>query len=52
MIPFTQLLREAQEMLLDRDRREADLIYFVAILSDEDRHAIAMAYNILFKSEK
>jgi hypothetical protein len=51
MIPFSQLIREAQGMLLDRERIEADLIYAIAIMPDESRHAIVMAYRILFMSE-
>ena len=51
-LSFMDLIREAQQMLLDRSKQEADLIYSVACLNDEERAAISMAYRISFQDEK
>lgn len=49
METFTELLRDAQQMLLDRSRPEADLIYYIAKLDDEARSAIVVGYRLLFE---
>lgn len=49
---FISLLKEAEEMLLDRSREEADLIYYVCMLDDECRAAIIFAYKNLFLEDK
>lgn len=46
------LLNEASQMLQDRSRSEADLIYAVACLDNEERLAIRMSYKILFEEEE
>lgn len=51
MESFTQLLDEAREMLLDRSKEEADLIYAIAILDDEARVAITLAYRMIYHKE-
>lgn len=43
------LLNEASQMLQDRSRSEADLIYAVACLDNDERLAIRMSYKILFE---
>lgn len=45
---FTQLIKEAHEMLLDRPKQEADLIYAIALLDNEEKAAIILAYKNLF----
>ncbi len=49
---FVQLLREANEMLRDRPKPEADLIYHVAKLDSEARAAIIMGYDMIYKEYK
>ena len=51
MQSFTELIKDAQEMLLDRQRPEADLIYSIAKLDNEARGAIVVAYELLFEEE-
>ena len=51
MESFTQLLDEAREMLLDRSKEEADLIYAIAILDDEARAAIILSYRNIYHKE-
>ncbi len=46
-----QLIHEATQMLLDRTEIERDLIYCIAILTDEERIAIAFAYKLLTSEE-
>lgn len=48
---FFDLLRDAHQMLSDRSRQEADLIYYIAKLDNEERSAIILAYQNLFKDE-
>lgn len=38
-------------MLQDRSRSEADLIYAVACLDNDERLAIRMSYKILFEED-
>lgn len=45
---FFDLLKQATEMLSDRPKIEADLIYSVAILDEEERACIILAYDNLF----
>ncbi len=45
------LIEEATQLLLDRQPIERDLIYYVAILTDEERAAIAFAYRSLKDDE-
>jgi len=51
MQPFTELIDEAQEMLLDQSRPVQDLIYFIAKLDNEERAAICLAYRILYEEK-
>lgn len=51
MQSFTDLLKEARQMLLDRSKPEADLIYAIAALDDEARSAIILAYRNLFDKD-
>ena len=50
--PFFTLIREAREMLLDRHPEERELIYAIAILEEEERSAIIIAYKDLSKEEE
>ena len=45
------LIGEAREMLLDRPRCEADLIYAIAVMPDDLRSAIVLAYRGIFHDE-
>ncbi len=47
-----ELIREAQEMLIDRRREERDLIYAIAKLDSEERAAIILAYEFLIESNE
>jgi len=41
------LIRQAQEMYLERSQAERDLIYHVAKLDNESRSALILAYDFL-----
>lgn len=43
-----QLVKEACEMLKDRSKEEADLIYYVAKMEEDLRMAIVLAYQGLY----
>jgi hypothetical protein len=45
------LIRQATEMLSDRPRCEADLIYAIAAMPDDLRTAIVLAYRGLYHDE-
>ncbi len=49
---LTELIQEAVQMYRDRSKKEADLIYYVAKMHDEDRIALILAYDLLYKSEE
>lgn len=42
---FTDLISQAEAMLRDRSKQEADLIFSIAKLEDDLRAAIIFAYN-------
>lgn len=42
-----ELIEEARQMLMDRSKEEADLIYYIAKLDNEERAAIILAYQML-----
>ena len=44
------LVQQAKAMLADRPRIEADLIYYVAKFDSEERAAIILAYDLLYKN--
>ena len=46
---FTQLIKEAQAMLMDRSEQEQDLIYCICKLDDEERAAIKFAFMSIRK---
>lgn len=46
-----ELIGQAREMLLDRSREEADLIYAVSKMDSEERGAIILAYDLLYKGD-
>jgi hypothetical protein len=48
---FLTLIRHAQEMLSDRNRCEADLIYHICKLDPDERAAIILGYQMLFLDE-
>ena len=47
-----QLIKEAVEMLLDRDPLERALIVYIASMNDEERRAIVMAHKIIEHGEE
>lgn len=49
---FSTLLMHAQQMLLDRRREEADLIYYVCKMDPDMRAAIILGYQMLFNEDK
>jgi len=49
--PLSELIQEAMQLYQDRSKQEADLIYYVAKMHDEDRTALIFAYDLLFKEE-
>lgn len=51
MQPFSELIQEAVQMYQDRSKQEADLIYYVAKMHDEDRTALMLAYDLIYKTE-
>jgi len=46
-----ELIQQATAMLQDRTRVEADLIYYVAKMHDEERTAIILAYQGLYNDQ-
>ena len=52
IIPITQLIQEAMQMYQDRPKIEADLIYYIATMHDEERTALILAYDLLYKTEE
>lgn len=48
---FKECIQDAIDMLRDRPRKEADLIYQVCRLEDDLRAGIIMAYQLLFMDE-
>lgn len=49
---FIDLLREAAEMYMGRPKIEADIIYHVAQLGSEERAAVILAYDMIYKEYK
>lgn len=45
------LIKQATDMLQDRHRCEADLIYYIAKLDNETRTAIVLAYQMLYEGK-
>ena len=46
-----ELIQDATQMLLDRSKEERDLIYAVAILDDEARAALILAYGNITRKD-
>lgn len=51
MESFTELLDQAHEILLDRSKEEADLIYAISILDDGARSSTILAYGNIYHKE-
>ena len=49
MESFAELIQQAGNMLMDRSRAEADLIYSISKLEDDARAAIILAYQNIFQ---
>lgn len=50
--PLSELIQEAVQMYQDRSKQEADLIYYVAKMHDEDRIALILAYELIYKTDE
>lgn len=48
---MSELIQQAQAMLLDRSPEEAELIYYIAKLEPDLRAAIIIAYEFLYKNK-
>lgn len=48
---FTELLDSAIQLFQDRSRKEADFIYYICKLDQDEQGALILAYNLLFKDE-
>lgn len=48
---FSDLIREAKEVLLNRDEDDRILIHSVALMTEIERLAIIAAYELIWESE-
>lgn len=46
---LTVLIQQAIEMYNDRPKEENDLIYHIAKMNDEERTALILGYELLYK---
>jgi hypothetical protein len=48
---FFEIISLAIEMLKDRSRQEADLIYHIATLDNESKTSIISTYKLIYKMD-